>query len=399
MKRTLMVLCLATAASALFAQTQATLRDIKGKVEVKQLGKNWVPAKNGMVVDTLSTISTGFDSQATLAIADNRIAVAPLTRLTVDKIIEQAGTAGTSLHLRVGKVSAEVKSSKGIPQDFKVTSPYSTASVRGTEFSYDGFVLEVAEGNVAFIPGKPKRDIVVPAAVLKKSAAAPEGEAKAAEGEQAGEQAAAPAEGEGTGEQAAAPAEGEGTGEQAAAPAEGEGTGEQAAAPAEGETAAPAEGLAQGIPASDQGYDLTEFMAVVQAENPNDSFETSDESGAAVAQAPAPGTPAPTSPAPGAPASTAPAPAAPPAPAPAPIVVAAGSVAVVSVDFAAPAAAAPGGKSAPATQVATGVAGTVSTAAGGALNAGQTKIETPAYVAPASTPTTGKIKLRWKEAQ
>ncbi len=372
MKRTLTVLCLATIVTSLFAQTQATLRDIKGKVEVKQFGKNWAPAQEGMAVDTLATISTGFDSQATLAIVDNRIAVAPLTRLTVDKIIEQAGKSGTSLHLRVGKVSAEVKSSKGTPQDFKVTSPYSTASVRGTEFTYDGMVLEVAEGNVAFIPGKPMRDIVIPAAFLKRRA--PEQKPAA--------EAQAPAGGEQV--QATEAVSAEGAGAQAAEATE---AGTEGGQPQTAE-AAPAEGEAQAAetpaePAVAEAPDVTGFMALLQAENPNDSFETSDESGAAVVQAPAPGAPA-----------SAPAAA---APAPAPIMVAAGSVAVVSVDYSA--APAGGGKALPATQVATGAAGTVSTAAGGALNAGQNKIETPAYVPPASNPTTGKIKLRWKEAQ
>ena len=364
MKRTLLVLCLATVVSSLFAQTQATLRDIKGKVEVKQFGKNWSPAQEGMVVDALATISTGFDSQATLAIAENRIAVAPLTRLTVDKIIEQAGKSGTSLHLRVGKVSAEVKSSKGTPQDFKVTSPYSTASVRGTEFSYDGMVLEVGEGNVAFIPGKPKRDIAVPAAFVRKRTAEQLSEAVGVA--------------EGAGEQVQTAETGEGAGETALAEtgAGAEGSGEAAEAPAEG--------LVQTGPAVEEAPDVAEFMVLMQAENPDDSFETSDESGAAIVQAPAPGAPGPAAAAPAA---------------PAPIMIAAGSVAVVSIDYSAAAAPAAGGKSSPATQVATGIAGTVSTAAGGALNVGQNKIEAPVYVAPAAKPTTGKIKLRWTEAQ
>jgi len=184
-KRLIIATILLAAVTALGAQTTATIRDLKGKVEVKPLGKNWVLAKDGMVVDTLATISTGFDSSATLLIGKNKVGIAPLTRLTVDKIVEKAGKLDTSLHLRVGKVSAEVKSSSGTAQDFKVTSPYSTASVRGTRFDYDGFLVRVADGTVAFIPGKPNRDIVVfaPKKKAAPAAAAPTGDAPPADGE------------------------------------------------------------------------------------------------------------------------------------------------------------------------------------------------------------------------
>jgi hypothetical protein len=404
MKRTLLVLCLATAVSTLFAQTQATLRDIKGKVEVKRLGKAWAPAKDGMVVDTLATISTGFDSRVTLAIADNRIAVSPLTRLTVDKIIEQAGTAGTSLHLRVGKVSAEVKSSKGTPQDFKITSPYSTASVRGTSFTYDGFVLDVNEGRVAFIPGRPKRDIVIPAAVLKKKAAATKAEGEQAQEAAAGEGAAEGATTEATETEAAEAESAVPESEMAEAAAEEGGAETPEGEAAEGEVAKAPEGEAAApeapAEATEEGPDLASFMALVQTENPDDDFGISDEAGAAVSLAPAPQAApqqTPTTEGGTTPAAATPTPAAPaPAAEPQAILVAAGSVAVISIDYSAPVAADTGGKKAPTTQVATGLAGTVNTGAGGALTTTAPKIETPTYVPPAATPTTGKIKLRWE---
>jgi hypothetical protein len=176
MKKACLVIVCALIALPLFAGPTATLGEIRGKVEIKPLGKAWVEAKDGMTVDLLATISTGFNSSATLTIAENKIAVAPLTRLTVDKIVEQAGTLGTNLHLRVGKVNAEVKSSSATPQDFKVTSPYSTASVRGTTFEYDGFVLKVEEGTVMFIPGPPPREIVMPQQRRPAAPVAGEGE-------------------------------------------------------------------------------------------------------------------------------------------------------------------------------------------------------------------------------
>jgi hypothetical protein len=142
------------------AATQATISGLKGKVEVKPDGGSWIPAKDGMAVDLKTTISTGFDSTATIVIDKSRIVVKPLTRLTLDKLVEaSAGSVSATMFLRVGAVQASVKAAvPGTPQDFKVQSPYSTASVRGTEFSFDGFYLRVVEGVVVLVPGRPTRE-------------------------------------------------------------------------------------------------------------------------------------------------------------------------------------------------------------------------------------------------
>ena len=48
-----------------------------------------------------------------------------------------------------GKVNARVRSADDRRSDFRVVSPVSTASVRGTDFVYDGISLQVTEGDVA----------------------------------------------------------------------------------------------------------------------------------------------------------------------------------------------------------------------------------------------------------
>ncbi len=234
MKRILTMIACIGVTVALFAQSPV-LQEVKGKVEVKPLGKGWIPAKSGMKLIMLDTISTGFDGSAVLAIADNKVAVAPLTRLTIDKVIAQSASLKTSLHLRVGSVSAEVKSSTGVAQDFSVTSPYSTASVRGTGFVYDGLYLDVKEGRVAFIPGKPTREILIPFKARGKSA-----------GPDAG------AGGDGAG--------GDSTSGEGGASGEGDDR---------GATPQPEVGAA-------------EFMAALQSEFGNDSFNYLDSSGASV---------------------------------------------------------------------------------------------------------------------
>jgi hypothetical protein len=150
------------------AAPQAVLSNIKGKVEVKPAGASaWSPATEGMAISTLTTVSTGFDATVTIVIDKTTIAVKPLTRMTVDKLVEDQGKVTTSCYLRVGSVQASVKSAEGVKQDFKVKSPYSTASVRGTVFTYNGLSLIVDEGRVAFIPGRPERDIDLPEGVTE----------------------------------------------------------------------------------------------------------------------------------------------------------------------------------------------------------------------------------------
>jgi hypothetical protein len=149
-----------TLASFVFADPQAVFGSIKGKVEVKSAQGDWSPAAEGMKIDLRTTVSTGFDSTAVLLIEKSKLVVKPLTRLTLDKLLERSsGSVAASLFLRVGSVQASVKAATpGVPQDFKVQSPYSTASVRGTEFEFDGFHLTVMEGVVRLVPGRPTRD-------------------------------------------------------------------------------------------------------------------------------------------------------------------------------------------------------------------------------------------------
>jgi len=141
------------------AQAKAVLSEIKGKVQVKPANGAWTDAKDGMAIDILTTVSTGFDSTAKILLDKNVLTVKPLTRMTVDKIVEESGKVSTTCFLRVGSVSANIKSAEGVKQDFKVMSPYSTASVRGTSFDYDGQNLVVYEGTVRYNRGRPVRDI------------------------------------------------------------------------------------------------------------------------------------------------------------------------------------------------------------------------------------------------
>lgn len=137
---------------------QAILVQISGKVEVRRDGDTqWIPAEENMEVTLSDTVSTGFGASATVVMGENRVILKPLSRLTLDMYLKTENSVSASLFLQVGAVKAEVDSSSDIKQNFQVQSPFSTASVRGTIFDFDGKRLSVTEGRVALFVGKPTR--------------------------------------------------------------------------------------------------------------------------------------------------------------------------------------------------------------------------------------------------
>ena len=151
MRRLMFALAALMLAAAAWAQTEAVVQRVAGRVEVMQPGGAWAAAAPGMRLALGATVSTGFDSEATLALGASVLQVKPLTRMRIDQLAQQGGTVSTELYLRVGRVRAEVKGAEGLRQDFKVRSPISTAAVRGTAFGYDGVNAEVDDGVVTLI--------------------------------------------------------------------------------------------------------------------------------------------------------------------------------------------------------------------------------------------------------
>jgi hypothetical protein len=149
MKRiALILLLLSLATLPALAQITAVVEETSGKVEIRLPGSNWATARVGMEVPTGATISTGFNSEAILAIGDSVLTVDPLTRMGVEELLQSEGVVKSSLRLNVGRVSADVQTAEGLQSDFQVKSPLSTASVRGTVFSFNGTTIEVSEGVV-----------------------------------------------------------------------------------------------------------------------------------------------------------------------------------------------------------------------------------------------------------
>ncbi|MBN2617951.1 MAG: FecR domain-containing protein [Spirochaetales bacterium] len=135
-----------------------TINNITGKVEVKKNDSTtWIKASEGMEIDLSDTVSTGFASTAVVNLGKATVALEPLTRLTVDMLVDSGSKVTTSLFLQVGAVKADVETSENVKQNFQIQSPFSTASVRGTSFRFSGLKLEVYSGKVALKLGPPKR--------------------------------------------------------------------------------------------------------------------------------------------------------------------------------------------------------------------------------------------------
>jgi hypothetical protein len=133
------------------AQSRAVFRTVTGKVEIQNPGEAWQPASTGMEVPVKATISTGFGGGAVLQVGASTLTIRQLTRLRIDELATQNNVNRTNLVMPVGRIRTEVKSAAGTTTDFKLRSPVSTASVRGTGFETDGVTLSVFESIVAFL--------------------------------------------------------------------------------------------------------------------------------------------------------------------------------------------------------------------------------------------------------
>ena len=133
------------------ASINATVLELAGKVEYQAPGKGWVPAKVGTVLPKGTIVSTGFKSTAILKVGTSTVTVKPITRLSLEEILESDSGTQTQLFLLAGRVKADVTPQAGKSIDFKVKSPTATASVRGTGFEFDGINLFVEKGSVQFM--------------------------------------------------------------------------------------------------------------------------------------------------------------------------------------------------------------------------------------------------------
>lgn len=143
-----LILCTMGVVALSAASINATVVELSGKVEYQAPGKAWIPAKVGDVLPKGTIVSTGFKSTAILRVGTSTVTVKPITRLSLEDIMQSDSGTQTQLFLLAGRVKADVSPQEGKTTEFKVRSPTATASVRGTGFEFDGINLLVEKGSV-----------------------------------------------------------------------------------------------------------------------------------------------------------------------------------------------------------------------------------------------------------
>jgi hypothetical protein len=151
MKKLLVIVLVITAGAAWAQSPRVVIRELRGTVETKAPGASaWQVAVVGQELERETLVSTGFKSEAVIALGDSTLLARPLTRLTLGEIAAAADSDRIEVQLRTGRIRAEVRPPAGGNVEFTVRSPVATASVRGTSFEFDTFTLKVDEGTVSF---------------------------------------------------------------------------------------------------------------------------------------------------------------------------------------------------------------------------------------------------------
>ena len=122
---------------------EVRIKSVKGDVEVKSSGGDWEKAVAGMVLKEGAQVSSGYGAGAELVMADNSVVtVSQLTQIKIDKFFKEKAKVMTDLGLKIGKIRAKVQRVGEELSDFKVVTPTSVVSVRGTGMD----VLETDRG-------------------------------------------------------------------------------------------------------------------------------------------------------------------------------------------------------------------------------------------------------------
>jgi len=151
MKKLLFVAILILTGFCAFCQ-DAFIDQLTGTVEVKQpKDAAFRTASKGDKILKDTIISTGFKSYAIIKIGGTTITVRPLTALSLAEIQKLEETETVDVALQSGRVRVDVKPAAGTKALTTVSSPSSTASVRGTSFEFDTKNLYVKEGTVSFV--------------------------------------------------------------------------------------------------------------------------------------------------------------------------------------------------------------------------------------------------------
>jgi len=113
----------------------------------------WQRVTVGDILTDLTVIRTGLGTTVVVRLGDRgEVTIKSGTKVGIKEFSKKAGLASVRLGLKYGAMRARVDSSKGKKNDFRVSTPVATLSVRGSSgqlgFSGDmGFGFHVAAGN------------------------------------------------------------------------------------------------------------------------------------------------------------------------------------------------------------------------------------------------------------
>ena len=155
-KQFFLLILIASLSFTIYAQT-ATVISVTGKAEKLISPDTWQALSVGDVLSKGDTVSTSFKTELILKINNDTVTVSSLTRVTIQQLASTASKNETSLFISSGSIKASVNPTDNKREDFTVSSPVATASVRGTSFSFNAAgKLTTYSGMVAKSPSYQK---------------------------------------------------------------------------------------------------------------------------------------------------------------------------------------------------------------------------------------------------
>lgn len=122
------------------SQRTATIKSLKGSVDVMSQSHPWEPASVGMVLNQSSVVRTKANSEATLNLDGGETATVIVKEssqlLLADMAQNKAeGSQRTMLDLALGQILIKARKIHSDKTSFEVKTPTSIVAVRGTTFS------------------------------------------------------------------------------------------------------------------------------------------------------------------------------------------------------------------------------------------------------------------------
>lgn len=129
---------------------RAVVREVSGTVFIKNSAGSWRAAAEGGLISADEWIITGSRSILVLQIGRDEVVVEGYTKIQLKAVRGDNAAEATRVNISSGSLRARVKTAGGARnrERFTVQSPLATASVRGTDFVFNGTELVVYEGDV-----------------------------------------------------------------------------------------------------------------------------------------------------------------------------------------------------------------------------------------------------------